>query len=985
MIQLPPLTVIEASAGTGKTFSLVTRLLKLIFSGVEPERIVALTFSRMAAGEIFNSFIERLAEAAGSEEGAAKESATLGKTLGMADFAAMLRKVISRQHLSLVGTLDSFLMKILRMFPLELGLDGEVTVMSDFRSPVETANLLGELLMLASDDAKAVFREAFRLMSGAAGAKGFLGSFGDSVSLWHDLYRDKGDAALWGRKETIWGDEPPPGLGEATLPGIRELAASIPPHDGERGAETFLDAVRNFGGAIPKIPKCMEMEPIAQEAMRLMRLWKLQRELEATQGIYRLMRAYEAAYASRIRRRGLVTFSDMPRLLNSLDSGAKLPLEYRMDARFDHWALDEFQDTSQSQWDAIRNLVEENSREGAGKSVFVVGDRKQSIYEWRGGDVKILQGLAEQAETGGNKLDSLNESHRYVSEISRAVNRIFLEGTVAGEFDMEGAPESAKWRCGKHSSHDKETRGFVEVIEAKKHATGRGSRVAISDFFEPVENALKAVRPWERGITTAILVRKNKEGEAILAHLKAHGVDNVVFEGESDVADSPAIAAMVALVKMAEHSGDAFAYAEICHSPVADALWRGDVPPPATLSAALLDEFTRFGMARKFREVREALKKVPGSWNAFTESRFEDFIKCAAEFEELRDSSMRLSDFAEYLAHRKRRDFAEPGMVRIMTMHHSKGLGFDHVIIPFFEQEKIGASSRWSRRVLMGDSPGWILRDPGTEAAGADNVLAAAESRREHSLRYNALCLDYVAMTRAKRALTMILHPLDAKEKADEPPARFSDLVRRTGLATDGDREWYLKFGKKGDKGKEPEDVPRLARKKRAGIVKSRPGETFLDGLTGDRLFDADFGEAAKRGTEAHEKYSTIEWAEGRALSEMPQAFREAFGKPTPDATAWRERGYEIFLDGKWETGRIDRVVFWGAGAERRAVVYDFKTNAMRRGETAEAFAERMRGAYARQLRSYADAVSRLTGIARWNVAAKLLLVANGSAVEICD
>ena len=983
MTGLPPLTVIEASAGTGKTFALVTRLLKLIFSGVEPERIVALTFSRMAAGEIFNSFIERLADAAENDEGAAKESETLGSAHGRADFAAMLRKVISRQHLSSAGTLDSFLMRMLRMFPLELGLDGEVTVMSDFRSPVETANLLGELMMLASDDAKAVFREAFRLMSGAAGAKGFLGSFGDSVSLWHDLYRDNGEAALWGRKETIWGDEPPAGLGEATLARIRALADEIPPHADERGAGTFLDAVRSFGGAVPKLPKCMEEEPLALEAMRLMRLWKLQRELEATQGTYRLMRAYEGAYASRIRRRGLVTFSDMPRLLNSLGDGAKLPLEYRMDARFDHWALDEFQDTSQSQWDAIRNLVEENSREGGGGSVFVVGDRKQSIYEWRGGDVRILESLAKEAGTRGNRLGSLNESYRYVGEISRAVNRIFLEGTVAGEFDMEGAPESAKWRCGEHVSHDAATRGFVEVIDAEKHATGRGSRVAISDFFEPVENALKAVRPWERGITTAVLVRKNREGEALLAHLKAHGVENAVFEGESEVSDSPAIAAMVALVKLAEHSNDAFAYAEICRSPVAEALWGGKAPPPAELSAKLLDEFTRFGMARKFREVREALKKVPGSWNAFTESRFEDFIKCAAEFEALRDSSMRLSDFAGYLAHRKRRDFAEPGMVRIMTMHHSKGLGFDHVIIPFFEPDKLGAPAGRSRRILSGDSPRWLLRDPGAEVADADGVLAAAETRRGQALLYNALCLDYVAMTRAKRALTIILHPRDAKEKAGEPPARFSDLVRRTGLKTDGDREWYLKCGAKEPRAKKSGLGETVARKKRSQVVKSRPGETFFDGLTADRLFDGDFGAAAKRGVEAHEKYAAMEWADGKALSEMPLAFREAFGKPSEDATVWRERGYESFADGKWETGRIDRVVFLGSGAERRAVVYDFKTNAPLRGETAEKFAERMLRSYSRQLRSYADAVSRLAGIPRKNVAAKLLLVANGAAVEI--
>ena len=102
-MNLSRLTVIEASAGTGKTFSLVTRLLTLIFNGTQPERIVALTFSRMAAGEIFNSFIERLSNAANDDEVALKESERLNLKLSKSDFAQMLRRVISSQHLSLMG------------------------------------------------------------------------------------------------------------------------------------------------------------------------------------------------------------------------------------------------------------------------------------------------------------------------------------------------------------------------------------------------------------------------------------------------------------------------------------------------------------------------------------------------------------------------------------------------------------------------------------------------------------------------------------------------------------------------------------------------------------------------------------------------------------------------------------------------------------------------------------------------------------------
>jgi ATP-dependent exoDNAse (exonuclease V) beta subunit len=175
---------------------------------------------------------------------------------------------------------------------------------------------------------------------------------------------------------------------------------------------------------VPKLPKCLEDDPVALDAMAKMQAWNIALALKETQGIFLLMHAYESAYASKVRARGLITFDDMPRLLNSLPSGVKLPLEYRMDAHFDHWALDEFQDTSRGQWKALKNLIHEASHPDSGKSVFIVGDRKQSIYEWRGGDVEILGRQVERAKEDGNLLDSLDESRRYVPVISEAVNVI---------------------------------------------------------------------------------------------------------------------------------------------------------------------------------------------------------------------------------------------------------------------------------------------------------------------------------------------------------------------------------------------------------------------------------------------------------------------------------------------------------------------------------------------------------------------------------
>lgn len=937
-MKLPPLTVIEASAGTGKTFALVTRLLTLIFHGAEPERVVALTFSRFAAGEIFNSFIERLAKAAQNEAVAAEESERLGLTLTSADFAAKLRLVISRQHLSLIGTLDSFLMRIVRLIPYELGLEGEVSVMSDYQSPVERLRLVGDLMRLESEDAKAVFREAFALVFGSVGAKGFVSTFSDFIEAWHTRVRDLPEVSAWGDKRTIWGDDPPADL-DVSVAEIRALAERLAPYTGKRGADTFIAAVAEFAGTLPKtIPVCLKEDPVAIKAIKLMSVWKIARAVKSTVGIYRLMRAYEASYNEKIRRRGLVTFDDLPRLLKKLEPAVRLALEYRMDAKFDHWALDEFQDTSRDQWRAIANLIDEGTQSAEGRSVFIVGDRKQSIYDWRGGDVRILGEEVELARAKGNELIPLDESYRYVGEITEAVNRLFDETAIRGAF-------GANWICRTHESHDKSTRGFVEVIQAEKSS----SKASIADFFDPIENALNAVRPWERGISTAILVRKNKYGEAIVSELKARGLADVVFEGDGKVADTPILAAMVALVKLAEHAADKFAYAEIACSPLAAALYPNGLPKPQELSAALLKDFTRLGLVRKFREVREAIKGIDLSWNKFAESRFEDFIKCVAEFEEKRDPSMSLSSLNDFLVSRKRRDFAEPGQVRVMTMHQSKGLGFDWVIVPFFEPDAIASPKHLSP--LTGETPPWILEHPSPQVADSDETLAAAEERRVKEQCYDALCLDYVALTRAKRALTIILNPLN--KTAPKKPERFSDLVRELKLETFGDMEWYRSFAKTEPTDSSEKQVEeRFVRSPREKVEKRRPSEHYLSGLSGASLFADNFGAAARRGSEKHAELAKIEWGEG------------VFAKPSEDAELWRERAYEIFADGTWESGQFDRVVFTGSGENRRAIIYDFKTGA-----------NHDEARYAPQMSAYRRALSRLTGIPEARIETKLVWI----------
>ncbi|MEX2027637.1 MAG: UvrD-helicase domain-containing protein, partial [Pirellulaceae bacterium] len=118
-----PHVVIRASAGTGKTYQLTNRYLQLLVEGVPPQRILATTFTRKAAGEIFDRILLRLAQAATSDDERKKLAAALGDdSLTRGRCRELLVDTIRHMHCLRIGTLDSFFVQIAGSFALELGL-----------------------------------------------------------------------------------------------------------------------------------------------------------------------------------------------------------------------------------------------------------------------------------------------------------------------------------------------------------------------------------------------------------------------------------------------------------------------------------------------------------------------------------------------------------------------------------------------------------------------------------------------------------------------------------------------------------------------------------------------------------------------------------------------------------------------------------------------------------------------------------------------
>ncbi|RYD39146.1 MAG: hypothetical protein EOP85_16455, partial [Verrucomicrobiaceae bacterium] len=184
--------LILASAGSGKTFQLGNRVIGLVAMGVAPEKIVALTFTRKAAGEFADSVLTKLAGAAESSTHANELRGELD--LPDADFSAALERVVRSLPRLTLGTMDSFFAKVVRGFQYELGLTGgKFDLLEGSRAVAEEDAILVELLGQTLEDAGGDdFLHAFRRATIGREEQGVLAGLRGFVKSWQGRYRTAG-------------------------------------------------------------------------------------------------------------------------------------------------------------------------------------------------------------------------------------------------------------------------------------------------------------------------------------------------------------------------------------------------------------------------------------------------------------------------------------------------------------------------------------------------------------------------------------------------------------------------------------------------------------------------------------------------------------------------------------------------------------------------------------------------------------------------
>ncbi len=389
---------ILASAGSGKTYQIITRYLRLLREDRPVSSILATTFTRAAAGDIRRKLLHTVAEAAANEQAREELAERLkASTLTSEQSLDLLFQLTDNLHRLQVRTLDSFNGSIVRSFALELG----IAPGSDIVDEDQIAHLRADAIRLMLDERdpqKLV--DLLRLLTQGASDRSVMAAIDRTLRPLYDLFREA-DYAAWECVGTLPGKLTPPKLVEAIEALERyEIAETdkrlhkawhtdlgqARAHDWPRFIKSGIAAkVANDELTFYKKeldPQLVSVyRPLTDHAKAVL-VGRLHDETVASRELLSLFHNY---YEQVKHRAGAMTFDDVTTAMRRADDiGTMDAICFRLDATLHHLLLDEFQDTSISQWRGLEPIAREMvSWEPPERTFLCVGDVKQSIYGWR--------------------------------------------------------------------------------------------------------------------------------------------------------------------------------------------------------------------------------------------------------------------------------------------------------------------------------------------------------------------------------------------------------------------------------------------------------------------------------------------------------------------------------------------------------------------------------------------------------------------------
>lgn len=824
--QLRPMLV-RASAGTGKTYRLTARLLKILLQGAAPESILATTFTRKAAGEILDRLLLTLANAADEDNDEALEQLreqvgipTLPRPVCLQLFDTLLRNI----HRLRVCTLDSLFAQLARSFPFELGLPPAWRLTDEIEESWLRERAVDSVIgMLDQSEMSAVLS--------------MLGKGDVKRSVARELLQVVDSAYAIQRQcdQTVWDQLTAPRLPESAdltrAAGMMRLAKPRQKRH-QTKLEYFAERLelRDFGPLVDDtlvaniaqarrqhgevlyyrapFPEGLD-EPfdLVYAAARHRVLALLQAQNEATGTV---LAAYDH-HVSAIKNAGRVLgFDDVAiRLASEFAIMDHRTISARMDGAIDHVLLDEFQDTSPAQWQVLRPIVsrvaafdpdaeEHVDNWEVQRSFFCVGDTKQAIYGWRGGVAEIFDAVADQL--GQVQEVEQNTSYRSSPVVIDAVNQAFRnlaahpmadsagsrDPTDKSMYEADAVHHFAK-RFPLHLAHRKELAGHVRMVTSRRIEEGDGEARRFA-CFEDAAGIAASIHQRSRSTSIGVLMRTNRGVAQMIFLLERLGVE-VSQEGGNPLTDSAAVELVLSALMMADHPGDRRWEFHVSGSPLALV--------PGLNADSLRQRVEDDGVVETIEFLAGVLAPC---CDARETLRLKQLTHLAMNYE--RNASPRLRDFVR-MVREKRVERPQAAPVRVMTIHQSKGLEFDAVILPEID----GALTRQSGNCVadvrhLGDPPHAITRYLNNKSWHfLPSSWQRAFGRQADGAMTEALCLLYVSMTRAKQALHLVMQPAKKAKFENKTPASL--VYHALGCDADptdggltlferGDPDWML-------------------------------------------------------------------------------------------------------------------------------------------------------------------------------------------------
>lgn len=795
---------ISASAGCGKTQEMASRMLGMFLSDAEnPEKIfnssVAMTFSRSGAKEIYNRVLELIFDALLKDE-----IKSLNDSLQKLDFAVpvadkeillkLLRKLIFAINNLKICTIDSFMSKIVTSYSTELGLPRHVELIGAGEENILKNNVLKTMLLSSDaqqlrseDEMRDIAMESKKNSYGKA-SRVYLKDIAESVKDCQRIVDDFPDVKACQYNIDIKKLFPAETIRKAwavlqdieinTRYGTCKTRYNMLKKVSEATLDTFFNSEElksmheyfevwenlKTAGKIPQIKKTafngdeyMALQILLSYAACIL----LYQSCVRSEAALNLYRNHQKVYTELFYSKGKITFADLPRLLGNTNNDWTNDIAYRLNNKFANFLIDEFQDTSHLQWHVL-NAIFDTRTEDDGRSMFIVGDIKQAIYGWRSGDRRLMGQVTNELNLARKPLDL---SYRYGKNICTALNHIFNGESILNAGFFPGTGEAWAKVFKYHTQSD--ILKYRSLFEAYLSDKGTAKTEIANAYAQVILAKIKEYKIVEEQKSCAILVPTGDNGTALLDVLKDDPEYGKYFmwEGNNKIGNDTLITVLLHLLIYIQHPADTMAKAIVEMLPAAKFL----LPDSETEQNKELNYLNQEGFYKYLRNCIQKLKKQNNStWTPSLKDKesIELFLQSANEFDRSSVSKDAML-FKKYIAEVAHSEEAIGFKIRIMTIHHSKGLTFDHVFTALFNNKHTCIINAREKNIPIAgksaDGQTWMLKSVNSEMLVFDEIKAAWDSKTVEDI-FEELCTHYVALSRAKYTMTLLL-PHVTKEK----------------------------------------------------------------------------------------------------------------------------------------------------------------------------------------------------------------------------